>query len=68
MRELGKIGMVIYGNHAIRAAAGAMQAVFSQIRADGGIAKVDAALPTVEAIIDLQGDERMRLLESRFLR
>jgi phosphonopyruvate hydrolase len=65
---LGKVGLVIYGNHAIRAAAGAMQAVFAQIRADGGIAKVDAALPTVQAIIDLQGDARVRLLESKFLR
>lgn len=65
---LGKVGLVIYGNHAIRAAVGAMQAVFSQIRADGGIAKVDAVLPTVEAIMELQGEARMRLLESRFLR
>jgi len=65
---LGKVGLVIYGNHAIRAAVSGMQAVFSQIRADGGIAKVDAVLPTVEAIMDLQGDARMRALESRFLR
>jgi phosphonopyruvate hydrolase len=65
---LGNVGLVIYGNHAIRAAVGAMRAVFSQIRADGGIANVDAALPTVESIMDLQGDARMRRLESRFLR
>jgi phosphonopyruvate hydrolase len=65
---LGKVGLVIYGNHAIRAAVGAMQSVFAQIRREGGIAKVDATLPTVESIIDLQGDEHMRALESKYLR
>ena len=66
--RLGKVGLVIYGNHAIRAAVGAMQAVFTRIRREGGIANVDATLPTVEAIIELQGDDRMRALEKKFLR
>ena len=35
IRELGNIGMVIYGNHAIRAAVTAMRQVFAEIRADG---------------------------------
>ena len=65
---LGKVGLVIYGNHAIRAAAGAMQAAFAQIRREGGIAGVDKTLPAVGDIIELQGDERMRALESKFLR
>ena len=65
---LGKVGLVIYGNHAIRAAAGAMQKVFAQIRRDGGIAQVDATLPSVKDIIDLQGDAHMRMLESKYLR
>jgi phosphonopyruvate hydrolase len=66
--KLGKVGLVIYGNHAIRAAAGAMQRVFEQIRREGGIANVDAALPSVNAIIELQGDNRMRELEAKFLK
>lgn len=65
---LGKVGLVIYGNHAIRAAVGAMQSVFAQIRRDGGIAAVDATLPSVKEIIELQGDAHMRELESSYLR
>lgn len=65
---LGKVAIVIYGNHAIRAAVGAMQKVFAQIRQDGGIQGVDAALPTVKQIIDLQGDRHMREVERRFLK
>lgn len=65
---LKKVGIVIYGNHAIRAAVGAMQKVFAQIRQDGGIQNVDAALPSVKDIIALQGDADMREIERRFLR
>lgn len=66
--QLGKVGVVIYGNHAIRAAVGAMQTVFAQIRQDGGIQNVDANLPSVKTIIGLQGDAHMRQIEARFLR
>jgi len=65
---LKKVGIVIYGNHAIRAAAGAMRSVFAQIRRDGGIRAVDGSLPTVKDIIALQGDASMRGIEARFLR
>lgn len=68
IQALGKVGLVIYGNHAIRAAVGAMREVFARIRADGGIHGVDAGLPTVRDIIGLQGDAGMRELERRFLR
>lgn len=65
---LRKVAIVIYGNHAIRAAAGAMRKIFEQIRRDGGIANVDRDLPTVADIIGLQDDKHMRDLEARFLR
>ena len=65
---LKKVGVVIYGNHAIRAAVGAMQKVFAQIRQDGGIQNVDATLPSVKDIITLQGDRHMRDIEARFLK
>lgn len=68
IQALGKVGLVIYGNHAIRAAVGAMREVFARIRNDGGIHGVDAGLPTVRDIIGLQGDADMRELERRFLR
>lgn len=68
IQALGKVGLVIYGNHAIRAAVGAMRDVFARIRRDGGIHQVDAELPAVKDIIVLQGDAGMRDLERRFLR
>ncbi len=68
IQALGKVGLVIYGNHAIRAAVGAMRDVFARIRHDGGIHAVDAGLPTVRDIIALQGDAGMRELERKFLR
>ena len=46
----------------------AMQSVFAQIRREGGIAKVDATLPSVKDIIELQGDKEMRELETKYLR
>lgn len=68
IQALGKVGLVIYGNHAIRAAMGAMRQAFAQIRHEGGIHNLDATLPTVKAVIELQGDARMRELEQRYLR
>lgn len=65
---LGKVGVVIYGNHAIRAAVGAMREVFAQIRREGGIREADKGLPSVKEIIALQGDEHMRRIETRYLR
>ncbi|QCS64588.1 phosphonopyruvate hydrolase [Achromobacter denitrificans] len=68
IQALGKVGLVIYGNHAIRAAVGAMRDVFARIRRDGGIHEVDAVLPPVKDIIALQGDTAMRELERRYLK
>ncbi|WPH18020.1 phosphonopyruvate hydrolase [Variovorax paradoxus] len=68
IERLQKVGIVIYGNHAIRAAVGAMRKVFGQIRAEGGIRAVDTLLPSVKDIIELQGDASMRAVESNFLR
>jgi phosphonopyruvate hydrolase len=65
---LTKVAVVIYGNHAIRAAVGAMRSVFAQIRKSGGISSVDKVLPTVGEIITLQGDDHMRAIEARFLK
>jgi hypothetical protein len=39
--ELGKVGLIICGNHAIRAAVAAMQSTFRRILAEGGIAGVE---------------------------
>jgi phosphoenolpyruvate phosphomutase len=68
IKALGKVRMVIYGNHAIRAAVTAMQDVFARIRRDGGIHNVDKDIVTVEEIFRLQGMDRMKADETKFLR
>ena len=45
VKELQKIGLLIWGNHAIRASVGAMRKTFAQIRKDGGIHGVEVADP-----------------------
>jgi len=68
IRALGKIGMVIYGNHAIRAAVTAMQNVFGRIVADGGIHAVDKDLVPVDEIFRLQRMDQIKSAERKFLR
>ncbi|MFQ5757353.1 MAG: phosphonopyruvate hydrolase [Acidiferrobacterales bacterium] len=65
---LNKIKMVIYGNHAIRAAVTAMEQVFGQIRKDGGIQNVDKTIVPVTRIFELQGVPQMKENEKKFLR
>jgi phosphonopyruvate hydrolase len=66
--DLGKVGLIICGNHAIRAAVAAMRRTFSQILADGGIASVERDISPVSDIFALQGDAAMRNLEKTYLR
>ncbi len=68
IERLGKVKMVIYGNHAIRAAITGMQSVFAQIAAERGIAGADARIVPVEEVFRLQGMEQVKALEQRFLR
>lgn len=68
MRKTGRIGLVIYGNHAIRAAVTAMQEVFSQIRREGGIAGADRRIVPVDTIFELQDVAAMKAAEAKFLR
>lgn len=68
IRATGKVGMVIWANHAIRAAVTAMQDIFAHILADGGIHKVNDMIVPVGEIFRLQGMERARDVEDRFLR
>jgi phosphonopyruvate hydrolase len=65
---LGKVGLIICGNHAIRAAVGAMRETFARILAEGGIAGVEGRIASVAEIFALQGDDGMREIEARFLR
>src|SRR6201995_578037 len=65
---LGKVGLIICGNHAIRAAVAAMQSTFRRILAEGGIAGVEGDIASVAEIFALQGDTQMRELENRYMR
>ena len=68
IRELGNIGMVIYGNDAIRTAVAAMRQVFAEIRADGGIHNIDKRIASVEDIFELQRVGEMKSIEQKYLR
>jgi phosphoenolpyruvate phosphomutase len=68
IRALGKVKMVIYGNHAIRAAVTAMKDVFAAILKDGGIQNVDKRIVSVEEIFRLQDMEQVKINEKRYLR
>ncbi len=67
-RALGKIAVMIYANHAVRAAVGAMREVFAAIRQDGGIHRVDKRIASVEDIFELQRVPAMKAAEKRYLR
>ena len=68
MRQTGKIGIAIWGNHAIRAAVTAMKDVFAQIRADGGIHEADSTIVPVAEIFRLQDMDEVKATERLFLR
>jgi phosphonopyruvate hydrolase len=68
VRALSKIGVVIYGNHAVRAAVAAMREVFAAIRRDGGIHQVERRIASVEDIFDLQRVAAMKAAERKYLK
>lgn len=65
---LGKVGLVICGNHAVRAAVAGMRAAFRRILAEGGINGVEGEIAPVSDIFALQGDASLRELERAYLR
>lgn len=65
---LGKVGILIYGNHAIRAAVTSMQDVFKRIITDGGIQNVNADIVPVAEIFRLQKMDQVKADEKAFLR
>lgn len=67
-KSLKKVGMLIYGNHAIRAAVTGMQKVFARIIADGGIETVNDEIVPVSEIFRLQDMDMVKQIETQFLR
>ena len=68
IRASGKVGMVIYGNHGIRASVAAMQAVFRQVAGEGGIQGVQDKIASVDEIFRLQRANERRERVEPFLR
>ena len=68
VRELAKVGLLIWGNHAVRAAVGAMRQAFARIRRDGGIHGVEGDIASVDDVFELQGMGKVKDDEKRFLR
>ncbi|MBV8890207.1 MAG: phosphonopyruvate hydrolase [Alphaproteobacteria bacterium] len=68
IRALGKIALVIYANHAIRAAVAAMRQAFAEIRAEGGIDTIESRIASVEDIFGLQRVADMKRAEKKYLR
>lgn len=56
-KELGKIGFVIYGNQAVRAAISGTQAALSEIRKTKGAHTLNGQLASMSAVLSLQGDQ-----------
>lgn len=68
VRALNKVGLLIWGNHAVRASVRAMRDTFARIRKEGGIEGVEAGIASVEDVFELQGMGRVKDDEKRFLR
>ena len=66
-KALKKIGILIYGNHAVRASVTAMQQVFAKIIADGGIQNVNDEIVSVAEIFRLQKMDEVKENENRFM-
>ncbi|WP_265518263.1 phosphonopyruvate hydrolase [Nitratireductor luteus] len=67
-KALKKVGILIYGNHAVRGAVTGMRQVFAQIIKDGGIQNTDAEIVPVSEIFRLQRMDQVTESEKRFLR
>ena len=67
IQQLGKVAIVIYGNHAIRASVTAMQAIFSRIIRDRGIHEVNKDIISVEEVFRLQRMDDIKAAEKTFL-
>jgi len=68
IRQMGRIAMIIYGNHAIRACVTAMKKVFGDIRRKGSIGASDCDVVPVKEVFRLQDMAKAVELEKRYLR
>jgi phosphoenolpyruvate phosphomutase len=68
IKGLGKVKIVIYANHGLRASIKAMEMLFNKIKRDGGIYDLEEMIDPVDHVFDLQGVPQMKENERNFLR
>lgn len=68
IRDLGKVKLVIYANHPLRAAVQAIEKVLQEIKSEGGIHTVDPMIIPISRIFEIQGVPEMKQKEAKFLR
>ena len=68
IEELGKVKLVIYANHGLRAAIRAMEDVFSKIKDDRGIYDLNEFMDPVSHVFEIQGVQELKENEKIFLR
>jgi phosphoenolpyruvate phosphomutase len=66
--ELGKVKMVIYANHGLRASIRSMETIFKKIKEDGGIYDIDELIVPMSTVFELQGVSELKKNEKNFLR
>lgn len=68
IRALGRVGLVIWGNHAVRSAIKAMQDVFARVQAEGSVHGVESTIVPVAEVFRLQGMGNANEIELKFVR
>jgi phosphonopyruvate hydrolase len=68
IEKLGKVKLVIYANHGLRAAIRAMEGVFAKIKKNGGIYDIDEFLVPITHLFELQGVQEMKAYERKYLK
>ena len=67
IEALGKVKLVIYANHPVRAANKAIEAILEEIKNAGGIHTVDEMMVPVSHVFEIQGVPQMKEDESKYL-
>jgi phosphoenolpyruvate phosphomutase len=68
IKALGKVKLIIYANHPLRAAIKAIEATLEEIKNAGGIHTVDKVIVPVSHVFEIQGVPQMKENERKYLR
>jgi 2-methylisocitrate lyase-like PEP mutase family enzyme len=68
IEALGKVKMVVYANHGMRAAIKAMETIFAKIKSDRGIYDLTELIDPVSHVFEIQGVPQMKERERKFLK